>query len=52
MILSVQYTTHNAVISFYKLTDKFKSEHFPFFLICAVELWVLRPLLAYCTSPG
>jgi hypothetical protein len=23
-----------------------------FFLICAVRLWVLRPLLAYCTSPG
>jgi hypothetical protein len=23
-----------------------------FFLICAVGLWVLRPLLAYCTSPG
>jgi hypothetical protein len=23
----------------------------PFF-ICAVGLWVLRPLLAYCTSPG
>jgi hypothetical protein len=22
-----------------------------FFLIDAVELWVLRPLLAYCTSP-
>jgi hypothetical protein len=21
------------------------------FLICAVVLWVLRPLLAYCTSP-
>jgi hypothetical protein len=23
-----------------------------FFLIRAVGLWVLRPLLAYCTSPG
>jgi hypothetical protein len=23
-----------------------------FFFICAVGLWVLRPLLAYCTSPG
>jgi hypothetical protein len=23
-----------------------------FFLVCAVGLWVLRPLLAYCTSPG
>jgi hypothetical protein len=23
-----------------------------FFLTCAVGLWVLRPLLAYCTSPG
>jgi hypothetical protein len=23
-----------------------------FFLISAVGLWVLRPLLAYCTSPG
>jgi hypothetical protein len=23
-----------------------------FFLICAVGLWVLRPLLACCTSPG
>jgi hypothetical protein len=22
------------------------------FLICAVGLWVLRPRLAYCTSPG
>jgi hypothetical protein len=22
-----------------------------FFFICAVGLWVLRPLLAYCTSP-
>jgi hypothetical protein len=25
---------------------------FTFFLICAVGLWVLRPLLAYCTGPG
>jgi hypothetical protein len=23
-----------------------------FFLNCAVGLWALRPLLAYCTSPG
>jgi hypothetical protein len=23
-----------------------------FFLIRVVGLWVLRPLLAYCTSPG
>jgi hypothetical protein len=23
-----------------------------FILICAVGLWVLRPLQAYCTSPG
>jgi hypothetical protein len=23
-----------------------------FFFICAVGFWVLRPLLAYCTSPG
>jgi hypothetical protein len=23
-----------------------------FFFICVVGLWVLRPLLAYCTSPG
>jgi hypothetical protein len=23
-----------------------------FFLNCAVGLWVLRPLLAYCASPG
>jgi hypothetical protein len=22
------------------------------FLVCAVGLWVLRPSLAYCTSPG
>jgi hypothetical protein len=25
---------------------------FFFFLICAVGFWVLRSLLAYCTSPG
>jgi hypothetical protein len=25
---------------------------FILFLICPVGLWVLRPLLAYCTSPG
>jgi hypothetical protein len=23
-----------------------------FFLICTMGLWVLRQLLAYCTSPG
>jgi hypothetical protein len=31
---------------------KKKIREIPFFLICAVGLWVLRPLLAYCTSPG
>jgi hypothetical protein len=27
------------------------SQRLNFFLICAVGLWVLQPLLAYCTSP-
>jgi hypothetical protein len=36
----------------YRPSDRRLSAKFFFFLIRAVGLWVLRPLLAYCTSPG
>jgi hypothetical protein len=39
-------------IKFWFLAVVPKYLNFAIFLISGVELWALRPLLAYCTSPG
>jgi hypothetical protein len=39
--------------SCYLITDNYETDDVAnFFLISGVGLWVLQPLLAYCTSPG
>jgi hypothetical protein len=45
-------TSRKSTGCLYCQTNKAKLFLLFFFLISAVGLWVLQPLLAYCTSPG
>jgi hypothetical protein len=51
MMIQEEQVARMEIKNAYKILDA-KISRSVFFLICAVGPWVLRPLLAYCTSPG